>query len=99
MLLSSILLGDQCRNTCPVAVREAAKVCDNAATTAPHACDQITKQTNTSDRAAACTLHNTMAQQPNPEAVINTLIHTFSADAATRKAACLLYTSPSPRDA
>ena len=28
-----------------------------------------------------------MAQQPNPEAVINTLIHTFSADAATRKAA------------
>ena len=27
------------------------------------------------------------AQQPNPEAVINTLIHTFSADAATRKAA------------
>ena len=28
-----------------------------------------------------------MAQQPDPEAVINTLIHTFSADAATRKAA------------
>ena len=28
-----------------------------------------------------------MAAQPNPEAVINTLIHTFSADAATRKAA------------